>query len=212
MVNFDIKVCGITRVEDARKAAHLGARLIGLIFYPKSPRYVTVDQARDISQGIEGEISRVGVFVDATVQEMDSIASKVGLEYLQVHGALGDGDLLDIHTAGLRVIRPYHIQHVTDYDQVYRSKADYVMLDNATKAMPGGTGKTFDWSLRPPRPIRNLVLAGGINESNIEDGVRLFTPAVVDVNSGVESEPGMKSPEKMERLFEICARLQCEQS
>lgn len=212
MADFDVKVCGMTRVEDARKAVHLGARLIGLIFYPKSPRHVTLDQACEISEAIKGNVPRVGVFVDAAPREMITIAGQVGLEYVQVHGALSDSDLVDIQSAGLRVIRPYHIQQVTDYDQVYRSRADYVMLDNTTKTVPGGTGKTFDWSLQPPRPIHNLVLAGGINESNIEDGVRLFAPAVVDVNSGVESEPGVKSPEKLERLFELCARLQREQS
>jgi phosphoribosylanthranilate isomerase len=210
MPSFKVKVCGITRTEDALKAVELGANLIGLIFYRPSPRYVSPEQAQRISEALGRETNRVGVFVNEKPDRMIKVARQVGLHVLQVHGELAEEDITTIHRAGLRVIQPFHVKDTADYKRVLDSKADYVMLDNATRELPGGTGTSFDWSLKPPRLIPNLVLAGGINESNILKGVRVFQPLIVDVNSGVETSPGVKSEQKMERLFEVCRRIWCE--
>jgi phosphoribosylanthranilate isomerase len=210
MPSFKVKICGISRTEDALRAVELGASLIGLIFYGPSPRYVSPEQAQRIRKALSPQIEGVGVFVNEKPDYMIEIALRVGLHVLQVHGELAEEDITTIHRAGLRVIQPFHVKDTADYKRVLDSRADYVMLDNATRELPGGTGTSFDWSLKPPRLIPNLVLAGGIHESNIEEGVRVFQPSIVDVNSGVEASPGVKSEQKMERLFEVCRRIWCE--
>ncbi len=207
MLRFDVKVCGMTRPEDALKAAELGAQMIGLIFYEKSPRYVSLGQAREICEVLDSAIIRVGVFVGENCAAMIEVAQSVGLNRLQVHGDLTDSDIEQIHQAGLSVVQSFHVDSMADYDKVFASMADFVMLDNATKSKPGGTGQSFDWSLKPPRPINRLVLAGGIGEANVEEGVRIYAPEIVDVNSGVENAPGVKSHRKMERFFDVCKRM-----
>lgn len=212
MIPFQVKVCGLTRPEDVRAAVRHGADMIGFIFYRKSPRYVSMTTAAKLSRETSPITDRVGVFVDCEHDQITKIADRVGLQWVQLHRT-GSRELVSkLQDAGLRVIECYHISKRDDYAAVYESAADLVMLDNATVAQPGGTGRTFNWSIKPPRRIPNLMLAGGLNVDNLADGIRRFKPVVVDVNSGVETAPGKKSIRKLKAFMQHCYHMKCEDS
>ena len=210
MTTFRIKVCGITRVADALLAAELGADMIGMIFYRRSPRFLTMKKARAIVKSLPPTVRPVGVFVDESPDRMISLGTKLHLDFIQLHGNEPVGHVRALQKAGLGVIKAFHVRTQADYRRLYLSRADLVLLDNASSGLPGGTGRAFDWSLRPPRPISNLVLAGGLAVHNVAKGVKRFGPLVVDVNSGVEDSPGMKSHIKMREFFKMCNRLRYE--
>ncbi len=203
-MHFKIKVCGMTRERDALLAAKLGTDLIGMIFYSKSPRSITMKEARSITRALPATVQKVGVFVDEQVDRILEIGSRLLLDYIQLHGPYTSAQIRAIQKAGGRVINVYHVTSKKDYSRVLLDPADLVMLDNRSDDAVGGTGQTFDWGIRPPRNIPNLVLAGGISTDNLAEGIRRFTPLVVDVNSGVESRPGVKSPEKLKQFFAMC--------
>jgi phosphoribosylanthranilate isomerase len=205
--DFRIKVCGITRLEDATFACSLGADMIGMIFSDKSPRFLSAPAARIIAGAVQNMCIRVGVFVNEEVRRILDTASSVGLDMVQLHGDETESEVKTIRDGGVKVIKAFAISKVTDFESVLKSNADYVMIDNRESARHGGTGRTFDWSIMPPQPVPNLVLAGGINHDNVADGVARFHPAVVDVNSGVETEPGIKSPDRLKQFFEECDRI-----
>ncbi len=207
---FRVKMCGVTRRNDALQAVYLGADMLGFIFYKKSRRRVSQTQARKIIRELPPVIDRVGVFVDHDVQEAVRIAQKLQLDFLQLHGQYGVTDVKSIQRAGFKVIQAYHIRDKSDYDVVYKSNADLILLDNKTPRQAGGTGRQFDWSLLPPRKIHNLMLAGGVTAENVEEGLRRFMPLVIDVNSGVEYSPGLKSASKMRQFFRLTKRLRNE--
>jgi len=207
MKRIRVKVCGITRPSDALLATELGADMIGLIFYRKSSRWVTQTQARRIIAELPPIVSRVGVYVDEDIDTILRRASKLHLDFIQLHGREPKSYITRLQREGLKVIRSFSVKKRSDYRDVVASRADLCLLDNSTDAKLGGTGSTFDWTLIPPRKIPNLVLAGGINADNVSKGVKLFGPLVVDVNSGVEMRPGEKSRAKLKRFFEKCDRM-----
>jgi phosphoribosylanthranilate isomerase len=207
MKRFRIKVCGITREKDAQLAVKLGADVIGMIFSRVSPRYMSVPRALQVAAALPPTTALVGVFVDEPVDRIVSIGRRCRLGFVQLHGSETNRHVQQLKRAGFRVIKAFNVTRREDYNEVLRTKADLVLLDNTRGEQRGGTGKAFDWSVRPRRRIANLVLAGGINSDNVAEGVRIFDPLVVDVNSGVEIGPGIKSPTRMRTLFEICNRL-----
>jgi phosphoribosylanthranilate isomerase len=207
MKRFQVKVCGVTRVEDALLAAKLGADMIGMIFYHASPRCLSVSAARSIVRQLPATVDRVGVFVNEDVATILKAAERLNLDYIQLHGDETAGDIVTLKRNGYKVIKAYRLSSKTDYARLYASKADLVLVDNMTDDRRGGTGRPFDWRLIPLRKIPNLVLAGGISADNIEAGVKRFAPLVVDVNSGVETRPGVKSAAKLRRFFQGCDRL-----
>ena len=200
-MHFKIKVCGMTRPSDALTAVSLGADMIGMIFYRRSPRRVSQATAMKIRKVLPATVQAAGVFVEHDVDRIARTAERLRLDFVQLHGQYTTGDVRRLQSLGLKVIRVHHIGSATDYRAVYRDRADLVLLDNRSDTAVGGTGQRFDWGLKPPRLIANLVLAGGISVDNVEEGVRQFRPLVVDVNSGVENSPGIKSPAKLKRLF-----------
>ena len=204
---FKIKVCGITRAEDANAAIESGADLIGMIFYKASPRFVAEDAAAAIVASISDKSLTVGVFVNDDLSRVKELAKTLPLDMVQLHGEESKQDVKTLQDTGLKVIQAFSISNVDNYIQVLDSSADYVLLDNRVGDKQGGTGRTFDWTITPPRPIHNLMLAGGINRENVAEGVARFQPAIVDVNSGVESEPGIKSVDKLAQFFEECNRI-----
>jgi len=207
MKRFQIKVCGITRVEDALLAAQLGADMIGMIFYRGSPRCLSVTAAQKIVRRLPATVDRVGVFVNEDVNIILKAAERLNLDYIQLHGDETTKEILTLKKNGCKVIKAYRIVSRSDYARLYASKADLVLVDNMTADQRGGTGQPFDWCLTPPKKIGNLVLSGGITADNIVAGVNKFAPLVVDVNSGVEIKPGIKSPAKLRRFFQVCDRL-----
>ena len=196
-----IKVCGLTRPSDAVLAARLGADFAGMIFFRRSPRFVTIGQARKIVKALPPVVNRVGVFVNEDVERILTLAARLRLDWVQLHGDEPARDIVRLQKNNLKVIKAFRISERGDYRPVLSSGADLVLFDNALPDMPGGTGKRFDWTLKPPRRFDNVVLAGGVDVANLSEGIRRFRPLVVDVNSGVETSPGIKSPVKMRAFF-----------
>lgn len=207
MNRFQVKVCGLTRPIDARRCARLGADMVGMIFYRRSPRLVTLRQAAMICDELPPTVDRVGLFVDEKVEKILSVAERLRLDYVQLHGDEPARQVKLLQASGIKVIKAFGIATDSDWKAVRASKADLVLADNNGPELRGGTGKRFDWQFCPKQMVSNLVLAGGLNADNLEDGLHLFKPLVVDVNSGVESRPGIKSEMKLKQFFRLCDRL-----
>ncbi len=203
MKHFSVKVCGITRAQDAAYAAELGVDMLGLIFHSASPRYLTLTKAKQVAKVIPVTVDRVGVFVNHTISEMTGIADELSLQYVQVHRMLTNPEMKSLHNSHLKVIQACFVSNKTETAWLQRISADVICLDNQS----GGTGKPFDWSIKLPKRLPNLMLAGGINVKNVAEGVERFAPLIVDVNSGVESSPSIKSPTRLRAFMRECNRL-----
>jgi len=204
MNHFKIKVCGITRLKDALLAERLGADMLGFVFYAKSPRFLSIAQVRVIVDKLPATIGKVGVFVEPNLSVVQSAARELKLDYIQLHGVYNNALVRQLKSSGYKVIQSFYVENAADYKEVLKSVADIVHLDNKAGQTPGGTGKQFNWTIRPRQKIPNLMLAGGININNVKLGVRRFRPLVIDINSGVESKPGIKSEAKLKQFFKLC--------
>jgi len=207
MKHFRIKVCGITRPRDAILAAELGTDLIGMIFYRRSPRNITIKEAKAIVDVLPPTVGRVGVFVDEDPDKIIRIAKRLWLDFIQLSGDESAADIRMLKSHGLKVIKVFHGVERGTILRMRKSQAKLVMVDNGSNGLRGGTGHTFDWAHAKLDGIDNLALAGGINYANVTAGVKQFNPLLVDVNSGVESSPGIKSKTKLQRFFNVCNRL-----
>jgi phosphoribosylanthranilate isomerase len=176
--------------------------MIGLNFYRGSKRFVTIAQATKIIDAVPPTVDLVGVFVDQPEDSVLRIAHRLRLNWIQLHGNETEAAVKRFQRAGFRVIKAFTIDSITDWKQVAMSAADLRLLDNG----PGGTGRQFDWTNVPKRLIPNVMLAGGINAQNLLEGLREVRPLVVDVNSGVELSPGIKSKAKLENFFKVVNR------
>lgn len=195
-----IKICGITRREDADAAIAAGADALGFVFYPGSRRYIEPEQAREIVGSLAPFVTSVGLFLDAEVAWVSEVAERVGLDMLQFHGqespetcrAVGKPFLKAIGMQGQGDPKGYAAHYV---------EARGILLDSHAQGQAGGTGQTFDWSgidaAAWPAPI---VLAGGLTPENVCAAVRTLRPYAVDVSSGVESAPGIKDSAMIKRF------------
>ena len=191
-----IKICGITRVEDARIAVGLGADAIGLVFYAPSPRNVGLDQARAIIAAIPPFVTVVGLFVDPTQDEVESVLRRCSLGLLQFHGDeapefCGGFSLPYIKAARVRVDADL-VQYLAPYHA-----AQGWLLDAYHERLYGGTGEPFDWKLIPRDLARPVILSGGLTPDNVGAAVRQVRPWAVDVSSGVEGAKGVKDAAKI---------------
>jgi phosphoribosylanthranilate isomerase len=202
-----IKICGITRPEDAVAAAQAGADAIGLVF-AKSPRQVTIRQARRIVAALPPFVSAVGVFVHARAATVIRTVAEAGLSAVQLHGDESPDFIARLET--IRVIKALRVRDRAFVDQIqaFRSAGvGGILLDAFSVRARGGSGKHFDWDLvaglrrtgalddAPP-----LILAGGLTPDNVRSGIQRVRPWGVDVSTGVEDEPGIKSAEKISRF------------
>ena len=191
-----VKICGITRVEDAVSAAMHGADAIGLVFYAQSPRYVTDTQAVEIVRKLPPFINVVGLFVDAEPTQIQSILSAVKLDLLQFHGDETPQECRQYGLPYMKAIRVREGTNLVQYAQNYHdSKA--LLLDTYTEGVVGGTGQQFDWTLIPENIPLPIVLAGGLNPENVADAIKQVRPYAVDVSGGVERTKGIKDAEKI---------------
>lgn len=201
-----IKICGITREEDALRAAELGADFLGFIFVPESSRYVEPAKAASIASRVRtggNKPKLVGVFVDESVENIQKIAKDVGLDFVQLHGTETQED---IEALALPAIKAYRVGAALP-DTTSCPAAEWLLFDTYQERRIGGTGRRFDWSLLAMYPrSKPFILAGGLNADNVGAAVSLVRPDAIDVASGVESEPGIKDHEKLERLFERVRR------
>jgi phosphoribosylanthranilate isomerase len=197
-----IKICGITNLEDARLAADLGAHALGFIFYPKSPRSVRPEAAREIIDNLPPFVMTVGVFVDEEAGAVRGIAEIAGLDWIQLHGQESPEYCCSL---GRRVIKGFRIKDPSSLSLLhdYQGSVQTFLLDTYKAGTAGGTGETFDWALaRKARELGPIILAGGLTPANVAQAIHAAQPAAVDVASGVEAAPGKKDPGKLREFFE----------
>jgi phosphoribosylanthranilate isomerase len=192
-VTLKVKICGVTRAEDAELAIGFGADLIGLNFYPPSPRSLTIEQARRIRAVIGNRCEVVGVFVNTERGCINEIRDALKLDYLQFHGDETDDALTGWP---LKVIRAFRMERIVSTVEIERCKADYVLLDTWHPHLFGGTGQARSFESLEGIPLGRVILSGGLNPDNVAQAAAL-RPFAVDVASGVESAPGIKQPSKL---------------
>lgn len=196
-----IKICGITRVEDARAAVALGADMIGLNFYPPSPRSLTLERAQEIRRAIGRRCQVVGVFVNADREYIAERLGALGLDLLQFHG---DEDEAALAGWPVSVIRAIRLKGEPSADVESRTRADYVLLDTFHPQLYGGTGKKRQLNGLKGLKLSRIFISGGLTPENVAEAAAL-RPYAVDVASGVESAPGIKDPLKL-RSFIVNAK------
>ncbi|GAG13690.1 unnamed protein product, partial [marine sediment metagenome] len=185
-----VKICGITRAEDARLAVNLGAAALGFIFYPLSPRYVAPSQARTIADTVRSHTRLVGVFVNSLPEKINAIVDEVSLDLVQLSG---DEPPESCQGVTVPIIKTFHVGANFDPAATLSYDIHAFLLDTRQPGSYGGTGRAFEWSLvNRDAFARPLILSGGLTPENIMDGIKAIRPQAVDVNSGVEASPGVK--------------------
>lgn len=201
-----IKICGITNREDALHAAACGADALGFVFFAGSPRCVTTERARAISEALPPFVTRVGLFVNETPERIRAIVGECGLDAIQLHG---DEPPEFCQELPLRVIKALRIKAAASLDGYEAFKVSALLLDAWAGGAYGGTGTAFNWELATGvARLRPVILAGGLTPANVAAAVRQVKPYGVDVSSGVESDPGKKDPEKVAQFIRM-AREAC---
>jgi len=191
-----VKICGITRRDDALAAARLGAHAVGLVFCARSPRNVSIAAAQEIVAALPPFVMAVGLFVDAAARDIEAVLSEVRLDLLQFHG---DETAAFCARFGVPFIQAARVRAGLDLIQYARDygAARGLLLDAFVDGTHGGTGTAFDWSLIPSDLHLPIILSGGLNPANVSDAIRRVSPWAVDVSSGVEASPGIKDPQKI---------------
>ncbi len=195
-----VKICGITRTEDALLAAELGATAVGFVLWPGSTRAVDPFRARSIARHLPPLVSVVGVFVDQPIEYVKRVARLVPLDAVQLHGCESAEYCGD---AGTRVIKAIRAADTAADDLERWPRNVVILLDAGDRAQRGGTGRTVDWNVaaRVAR-TRPTILAGGLRPDNVSEAARRVRPWGVDVSSGVEVRPGIKDPARLREFFE----------
>jgi len=202
-----VKVCGITRVEDAELAASLDAWAIGFILWPGSKRFCDPAVATGIARAVRRRVELVGVFVNPALDEVVRAVDTIGLSHVQLHGDEGPSFCSAVaQRTGARVIKAVRIASGADIQAVERFHTDLHLLDSAVTGSYGGSGRTWDWRLAAHRHSSvPAILAGGLDPENVAAGIAAVRPWGVDVSSGVEASPGVKDPARVE-AFVAAAR------
>jgi phosphoribosylanthranilate isomerase len=195
-VKTAVKICGITRLEDALVAAGEGAHAIGLVFYRPSPRYIEPDAAAAIVRALPPFVTPVGLFVDAHEEQVRSIASRSGVRLLQFHGSESPAFCARFDLPYMKAVRVRAEVDLLQYANAFRS-AKALLLDAFQEGLHGGTGAVFDWNLIPPELPLPVVLSGGLTPGNVGEAIRRVRPYAVDVSSGVEAAKGVKDAQKI---------------
>lgn len=195
-----IKFCGITSVEEVRAAVAAGADAIGLVFYPGSPRYLPITQARTIAEAVPAMVTVTGLFVDPSVDQVVEHLQGLRLDLLQFHGDENATFCAGFDRPYMKAIR---VKAGLDIPAAVTAFPDAaaILLDAWDEGAPGGTGRVFDWQVVQEAVSRDrLVLAGGLNPDNVGAAIRQLSPYAVDVSSGIEETPGRKSVRRMQQF------------
>lgn len=195
-----VKVCGITNIDDALMACRLGANALGFVFYEKSPRYVTPDIANSIVAKLPPFITPVALFVDADASVIASVIGGSSRWMIQFHGAESEAECLSYQRPYMKALRIKKGDDVSTLVDEYPS-ASAMLLDAYKAGIPGGTGEVFDWSLIPKVLSKPIVLAGGLTPNNVEQAIKQVAPYAVDVSGGVELSKGIKSESKVREFI-----------
>jgi phosphoribosylanthranilate isomerase len=208
-----IKICGTTNLDDALTAVDAGADALGFVFYEKSPRKINPESAREIVKNLPSKIEKVGVFVNESVETILDTAAQTGLTAAQLHGfesrkpefvrELRIGRDLKIFL----VLPATEISKGFEWSKNADSGVSGAFFDSGTPQLPGGTGRVFDWKaaasgIQAICEKLNVIVAGGLNSTNVADAIRILKPWGVDVASGVEARPGKKDPEKVRAFID----------
>lgn len=191
------KICGITRLEDARVAVAAGADAIGFVFYAKSPRAVTIEQAQAIIAQLPPFVTTVGLFVDMPREQLSQLLEQVPLDLLQFHGDETPEQCEGFARPYIKALRVQAGDDIALRIAAYTS-ASGVLLDTFVSGVPGGTGQAFDWSLVPQGLEMPIILAGGLTPDNVQAAIRQVEPYAVDVSGGVEASKGLKDSSKVQ--------------
>lgn len=190
-----VKICGITRRQDAELAVETGADAIGLVFYEPSPRAVTIEQAAAISAQLPPFVTIVGLFVNAPAEMVKQAIKQVPLSLLQFHGDESPEYCAQFSLPYIKAVRMQETTDLAEY-ATHFAEAAALLLDSYQPGIPGGTGQTFDWS-RITTVDKPLILAGGLTADNVAQAIRQVLPYAVDVSGGVEASKGLKSHNKI---------------
>ncbi len=196
-----IKICGITRLQDALAAIDLGVDALGFVFVPSSPRFITAGEAKNILRQLPPFAQTVGLFMGQTHEEVAAIIRETGLNLLQFHGDESVSFCEQFDMAYIKAIPMGGGVNPVEYAAQYR-RASGFLLDSHAKGASGGSGDKFDWQSIPSGFDKPLILAGGLNVENVESAVKQVRPYAVDVSSGVESAKGIKSADKMKNFVQ----------
>jgi phosphoribosylanthranilate isomerase len=208
-----VKICGITSLQDAETAVTHGADAIGLVFYPKSVRYISIERAAAIAEAIGPFVSVVALFVNATNNEIKRVVERVPLHYLQFHGDESAATCEQFGVPYLKAVKVPSptsqseaaisaVQQQVIHDAQAHPRAKAILLDTLHPQQHGGTGQKFDWRCVPNSAHFRWVLAGGLNADNVAEATAQVLPYAVDVSSGVESKPGVKDSAKVKTFIQ----------
>jgi phosphoribosylanthranilate isomerase len=203
---MQIKVCGLTEVKIAAACAALKIAAVGLVFFPKSPRYVSDVQAEEIAAAVNGRAAVVGVFVDEPADEILQKAQRCGLTGVQLHGRETPAEVTQLKNEGLTVIKALFQKREPSFQLISRYGPSAFLLECGRGRLPGGTARVWDWAdAQPIAANAPVILAGGLTPENVRQAVRIGRPHAVDVSSGVEASPGKKDLAKIEAFVSAVA-------
>jgi phosphoribosylanthranilate isomerase len=207
-LNFpQIKICGLTSVDEAVACAEFGASAIGCVFYPPSPRFVDEERARDICRSLPSGVFGTGVFVNEGFSEIMGRVERCGLRVVQLHGQESEELVEKLTEEGLIVIKALFLNGEPSIASAESCRASAFLVECAGGVLPGGNAKVWDWGAAAGLSLRRpTVLAGGLDAGNVGDALRLASPDAVDVSSGVEAKPGVKDLGKVKSFIEAVRR------
>lgn len=195
-----VKICGLTSVADAMLAVNGGADAIGLVFYAPSPRNVSIEQAAKITEAMPAFVTKTALFVNPTVEYVQSVLESVSVDLLQFHGDESPEFCGQFNRAYIKAIRMRDGINLTTLAKEYHTSSG-LLLDAYKAGIPGGTGEQFDWQRVPQNLNKPIILAGGLTPENIQQAIEQTQPWAVDVSGGVEQSKGIKSAEKLEQFM-----------
>jgi len=207
-MSVNVKICGISEPETLKAACKAGARFIGFVFYPPSPRYVSLETAHSLALQIPTGVRSVGLFVDPTNEELEEILGGTPLDMIQLHGHESPARVAEIKERfAMPVIKALPVASAEDIDnsQKYEESCDWLLFDAKPPKgsdNPGGLGQSFDWGLLEGRSFKKpWMLSGGLTADNVSEALSRLTPDAVDVSSGVESQRGVKDADKIRQFI-----------
>lgn len=204
-----VKICGITRKEDARFAMENGVDAIGFIAHPASPRFITAENVAHIANSLPHAFCKVGVFVDTTVGVISDYVA-AGINTIQLHGQESAALAEELRKKfDIEVWKVLKTRKIDDINQVLDFPADRILIDTFSRDLAGGSGKVADWNLaaKAVEMLRKpVILAGGLNSMNVADAIAKVEPDGLDVSTGVESSPGQKDHQKIAKLLQVIAK------
>ena len=208
-----VKICGLSEPKTLQTAIKAGARFIGLVFYPPSPRALSFDTAFHLARAVPTGVRSVGLFVDPSDELLEQTLGGIGLDMIQLHGNESPGRVAEIKSRyNIEVMKAMRVASEDDLQELegFEAAADWLLFDSRPpKAdLPGGTGEAFDWTILAGRRFKKpWMLGGGLNADNIAEALSILKPDAVDISSGVESARGVKDVEKIKAFLQAVKKI-----